>query len=120
MASLQEIASSVCAPAGFRAAAATAGLKESGDPDLALIVSDRPTSAAAVFTTNRVEAAPVTVSREHVRGGCARAIVANSGGANACTGEGGLDDARRMAAAAASGLGIDPGEVLVASTGVIG
>src|SRR5438067_3189191 len=93
MASIQEIGGSVCAPAGFRAAAASAGLKQSGDPDVALIVSDRPANAAAVFTNNRVVAAPIIVSREHVGDGCARAIVANSGNANACTGERGLVDA---------------------------
>src|SRR5207248_6926873 len=106
--------------AGFRAAAASAGLKQSGDPDVALIVSDRPANAAAVFTNNRVVAAPIIVSREHVGDGCARAIVANSGNANACTGERGLVDARRMAAAAAAALECDATEVLIASTGVIG
>ena len=75
MVSIQEIGASVCAPAGFRAGAAAAALKHSGDPDVALIVSDRSASAAAVFTTNRVVAAPITVSREHVGNGCARAIV---------------------------------------------
>lgn len=120
MVSIQEVEGSVCAPAGFRAAAASAGLKQSGESDVAVIASDRPASAAAVFTTNRVVAAPVIVSREHLLDGRARAIVVNSGNANACTGARGLEDARRMAAATAAALDIDAGEVLVASTGVIG
>ncbi len=112
----------VTAARGFLAAAVRCGLRKAGDerPDLALVYSDAPAAAAGVFTTNRVQAAPVRVSREHLAGGHARAVVANSGGANACTGEQGLADARRMAAVAAEALGLEAGEVLVASTGVIG
>ncbi|HEU4754471.1 MAG TPA: bifunctional glutamate N-acetyltransferase/amino-acid acetyltransferase ArgJ [Armatimonadota bacterium] len=111
---------SVCAPKGFRAAGVAAGIKPSGNPDVALIVSDRPAAAAGVFTTNRVCAAPVLVSREHLRGGHARAIAVNAGNANACTGEEGMRAARRMASLTAGLLGARPEEVLVASTGVIG
>lgn len=116
---MREIGGAVTAPSGYRAAAARCGIKTEG-PDITLILSDRPASVAAVFTTNQVKAAPVLVSREHAAGGRARAIVANSGNANCCTGEQGLADARAMASLAAEAVGIDPGEVLVASTGVIG
>src|SRR6267154_202624 len=83
---------------GFRAAGVSAGIKASGGLDLALIVSDAPAHAAAVFTTNKAIAAPVIVSRDHLSrsGGTARAIVVNSGCANACTGDIGLRDAREM------------------------
>jgi glutamate N-acetyltransferase/amino-acid N-acetyltransferase len=105
---------------GFRAAGGHAGIKIR-KRDLAILVSDRPgTAGAAVFTKNLVAAAPVVVSREHVAGGRLRAIVVNSGCANACTGEQGLADARTMAREAAKALGVPEGEVLVASTGVIG
>jgi glutamate N-acetyltransferase / amino-acid N-acetyltransferase len=107
-------------PRGFRASGIACGLKESGRPDLALIVSDAPASVAGMFTQNRVVAAPVTLSRSVVRGGVARATVVNSGNANACTGPQGSADAREMAALAAEQVGCDPGEVLVASTGIIG
>jgi glutamate N-acetyltransferase/amino-acid N-acetyltransferase len=117
---LQHVPGSVCAPKGFQAGAAAAGIKPSGNPDIALIYSDRPTVAAAVFTTNSVLAAPVIVSREHLRDGKARAVAVNAGNANACTGEVGLRDARRMAEVTAELLGLAPQEVLVASTGVIG
>jgi glutamate N-acetyltransferase / amino-acid N-acetyltransferase len=118
---LQEIPNAICAPEGFRAAGVAAGIKTAG-PDIALIVSDAPAHAAAVFTTNRVQAAPIQVCREHLSasGGRARAIVVNSGNANACTGARGLEDARRMAALAGAALGFPAQEVLVASTGIIG
>jgi glutamate N-acetyltransferase/amino-acid N-acetyltransferase len=109
----------VTAPRGFHAAAVASGIKGEG-LDLALIVGDTACAAAGVFTTNRAQAAPVVVSREHLAGGRARGIVVNSGGANAATGARGLADAREMAAAAAGALGCRPGEILVASTGVIG
>jgi glutamate N-acetyltransferase/amino-acid N-acetyltransferase len=110
---------SVTAPLGFRAAAAAAGIKAEG-PDVALLVADWGCSAAAVFTTNRAQAAPVVVSREHLAAGQARAVVVNAGCANAGTGEQGLRDAREMAALVAGEIGCRPGEVVVASTGVIG
>jgi len=107
---------------GFRAGAAKAGVKY-GRPerlDVALIVSERPCTAAAVFTTNQVIAAPCVVSRTHVERGPLRAIVVNSGNANACTGEQGERDAIAMAEAAATVVGCSPYEIAVASTGVIG
>jgi len=118
---LKEITGGVCAPKGFRAGGICCGIKaDSKKKDLALIHSEKPCAAAAVFTKNLVKSACVLVTQEHVRGGTLRAIIANSGNANACTGEAGLEAARRMAELAASGLGIAPGEVAVASTGVIG
>ncbi|MBI3091276.1 MAG: bifunctional glutamate N-acetyltransferase/amino-acid acetyltransferase ArgJ [Candidatus Tectomicrobia bacterium] len=104
---------------GMRTAGVACGVKKQG-LDLALLVSDRPASVAAMFTRNRVAAAPVVVSREVARTGRARAIIANSGNANACTGERGLRDAREMACLAAAALRLEAREVLVASTGVIG
>jgi glutamate N-acetyltransferase / amino-acid N-acetyltransferase len=106
-------------PLGFRAAAVAAGIKPRG-PDLALLVADRPCPAAAVFTTNRAQAAPVVVSREHLQGGYARAVVVNAGCANAATGPRGLADARETARLVAEAVGCRPWEVVVASTGVIG
>jgi glutamate N-acetyltransferase/amino-acid N-acetyltransferase len=107
-------------PRGFRAAGIVAGLKESGKPDVALIVSDTPAVAAAMFTQNRVVAAPVTLSRGHVAGGIARAVIVNSGNANACTGAQGEADALEMATLTAGQVGCAVDEVLVASTGIIG
>ncbi|MEM1107364.1 MAG: bifunctional glutamate N-acetyltransferase/amino-acid acetyltransferase ArgJ [Planctomycetota bacterium] len=112
---------SITQPVGFRAAGAAVGLKPSGKPDLALIVADGPCAAAGVFTTNKVKGAPVLVSQRHVRNGKARAIVCNSGTSNVATGEQGLRDAKAMCQTTAKALGLKfPGEVLVASTGVIG
>jgi len=105
---------------GFTASAVKAGLKKDRALDLALIVSEKETAVAGVFTTNKVVAAPVIVSRENVKSGGARAIIANAGNANACTGKAGLNDARRTAQLVADKLGIGVDEVLVASTGVIG
>lgn len=110
----------VCFPRGFRAAGVTCGIKDSGAPDLALLACDGDASAAGAFTRSRLAAAPVLVSREHLADGRARAVVVNSGNANACTGARGLDDARAMAGATASALGIAAREVVVCSTGVIG
>jgi glutamate N-acetyltransferase / amino-acid N-acetyltransferase len=107
---------------GFSAGAASAGVKPGARArdDVALIVSDRPCAAAGVFTTNQVIAAPCVLTRRHLERGRLRAIVANSGNANACTGEQGERDAAAMAEAAARRVGCDPHEVAVASTGVIG
>jgi glutamate N-acetyltransferase/amino-acid N-acetyltransferase len=112
----------VATPRGFRAAGVSAGIKASGNADLMLLVADAPAQVAAVFTTNKVIAAPVVVSQEHLSrsGGLARAIVVNSGCANACTGDVGLRDAREMAAETARLVGCPVEQVLVASTGVIG
>ena len=105
---------------GFKAGAVAAGIKKKGGLDLALIFSEKEAIGAGVFTTNKVKAAPVLVSQEHLRVGKVRAIIANSGNANACTGKEGLGNAKEMARIAAGELGIEPHEVLVASTGVIG
>jgi glutamate N-acetyltransferase/amino-acid N-acetyltransferase len=107
-------------PKGFRASGITCGIKQSGKKDMALIVSDHPASVAAVFTTNKMAAAPVLLSRKHVANGVARAIVVNSGNANACTGDQGMKDAQSMAELTAKALGIEVDEVIVASTGIIG
>jgi glutamate N-acetyltransferase / amino-acid N-acetyltransferase len=116
------VAGGVTTPAGFRAAGVSAGIKASKGLDLALLVSDREATASAVFTTNRAQAAPVLVSREHLArsGGVARAVIVNSGCANACTGDAGLQAARDMAADTARLVGCPADQVLVASTGVIG
>jgi glutamate N-acetyltransferase/amino-acid N-acetyltransferase len=105
---------------GFKASAGAAGIKKDGGLDVALIFSEKAAASAGVFTTNRVKAAPVILSQENIRKGTVRAIIANSGNANACTGNVGLDNARREAELVAKELGIRPDEVLVASTGVIG
>ena len=105
---------------GFRAAGVAAEIKYKGRNDVALVVADEPCAAAAVFTTNKVAAAPVLYDREVVKGGRVQAILANSGCANACTGAEGLRDAELSALATAGELGISPKQVLVASTGVIG
>ncbi len=107
---------------GFQSRATTCGLKASGRPDLAMVWSDSPCAAAGVFTTCRVPAAPVLFDREVLRTNAAgvRAVIANSGCANACTGERGMADARAMAALAAAAVGASAADVLVLSTGVIG
>jgi len=105
---------------GFRFAGVACGVKESGRKDLALIVSERPAAAAAVFTRNRIKSPSVTVGARHVRGGLLQAVVVNSGNANACTGPGGLKDAEAMCVEAARHLGIDATHVLPSSTGIIG
>ena len=110
----------VCSAKGFRAAGVPARIKYEGRNDIALIVADEPCVAAAVFTTNKVAAAPVLYDRAAVADGRIQAILANSGCANACTGADGLKDAELSALATAGELGIDPSLVLVASTGVIG
>jgi glutamate N-acetyltransferase/amino-acid N-acetyltransferase len=108
-------------PAGFRATGVTAGLKASGTPDLALVVNDGPDHhAAAVFTSNRVVAAPVVWSRQVVADGRVDAVVLNSGGANACTGHQGFQDTHRSAEEVAATLGLSAADVAVCSTGLIG
>jgi glutamate N-acetyltransferase / amino-acid N-acetyltransferase len=113
------VSTGVTAPLGFRAAAVASGIKP-GRLDLALLVADGPCTAAGVFTTNLAQAAPVLVSREHLAGGRARAIVVNAGCANAATGAAGLADAREAAEIVAHTVGCAIDEVVVASTGVIG
>ncbi len=109
-------------PTGFRFAGVHSGLRasEPGRLDLALVTSDRPASAAGAFTQNRVCAAPVHICRERLPAANIRGIVICSGNANACTGDQGLADARRMTALAAKAIGVEATEVLVCSTGVIG
>lgn len=111
----------ITSPQGFQAVGIHAGVKaDAALKDMALVYSTRPASAAAVYTTNRVQAAPLQVCREHLDDGTARAVVLNSGNANACTGAQGLQDARRMCQDTATALGLAANEVLVCSTGVIG
>lgn len=111
----------ITTPQGFRAASATAGIKASGKPDMALVVNDGPEyTAAAVFTRNKVVASPVKLSRAAVQNGKLIAVVYNSGNANACNGEKGDNDAVTVARAVADGLGISITDVAACSTGIIG
>jgi glutamate N-acetyltransferase / amino-acid N-acetyltransferase len=112
---------SVTAPLGFKAAGVAAGLKAAGSRDLALVVNEGPSRAAAgVFTANRVKAAPVVWSQQVLRGGRVGAVVLNSGGANACTGPAGFQDTHATAEKAAAALQDSAGEIAVCSTGLIG
>jgi len=119
---IKTIEGGVCAPKGFRAAAVSCGIKSPGSDrlDLALIVSDAPSVGAAVYTQNEVRAAPVELSSSYLKSAEPRAIVANSGNANACTGHQGMVDARAMANAVSRALGYRQREVQVCSTGIIG
>jgi glutamate N-acetyltransferase/amino-acid N-acetyltransferase len=118
---MKTISGGVCAPRGFKAGGIWCGIKPSSKKrDLALIYSERSCVAAAMFTTNRVKAASLLVSQKHTAGGKLHAVIANSGNANACTGEAGLASARRMAELAADEFAISAETVAVASTGVIG
>lgn len=110
----------VTSPKGFQAGAVAAGIKKNGALDLCLLQSERPATAAGVFTTNKVRAAPVLVSQERLSRGTAQAIIVNAGNANCCTGRQGMADALEMAELAAHQLGVPANDVLVASTGVIG
>jgi glutamate N-acetyltransferase/amino-acid N-acetyltransferase len=113
---------SVTLPGGFEAGGIACGIKEDGAPDLALVATadHRPVSAAGVFTTNLVAAAPVQISRDHLADGRAAAVILNSGNANAATGERGRQDALAMCTSVAAELGCAPEDVLVCSTGLIG
>jgi glutamate N-acetyltransferase/amino-acid N-acetyltransferase len=112
---------SVTAPLGFRAAGVTAGLKASGDRDVAVVINDGPSrAAAAVFTANRVKAAPVQWTRQVVSGGQVRAVALNSGGANACTGPLGFQDTHATAEQLGAALEDSAGEMAICSTGLIG
>ena len=120
---LTTIGGGVTAPRGFTAAAVHAGIKaRAGVLDLTVVAAEQASAAAGLFTTNLAQAAPVLVSKDHLHrsGGLARAVVINSGCANACTGDAGMADAARMAAEVAAVLGCPAEQVLVASTGVIG
>jgi len=109
----------ITAAKGYSASGVHAGIKKQ-DPDMALVVSDLPATVAGVFTSNSVQAAPVRLCRERIGRDSVRAILVNSGCANACTGPTGMDDARKMAKLAADRLGVDEQDVLVCSTGTIG
>ncbi|MFD6997104.1 bifunctional glutamate N-acetyltransferase/amino-acid acetyltransferase ArgJ [Streptomyces mirabilis] len=112
---------SVTAAKGFTASGIAAGIKENGNPDLALVVNNGPRLAAAgVFTSNRVKAAPVLWSEQVLKGGQVSAVILNSGGANACTGPKGFQDTHATAEKVAAVLDVNAGEVAVASTGLIG
>lgn len=120
--SVTPIPGGITSAQGFSVAIGEAGIRESGGPDLVLIASDRPASAAATFTTNRMRAAPVLLALQALAADAAtvRGIVVNAGCANAGTGAGGLEDARAVVAAASTTLGCEPHQVLPASTGLIG
>lgn len=111
---------SVTAAQGYVAAGVAAGIRPSGKPDLALVRSVTPAVGAALWTANRVQAAPVVVSRRHLERAEPQAVVVNAGVANAATGARGIEDAETTAAAVGAALALDPGEVVVLSTGVIG
>src|SRR5215469_3988619 len=112
---------SVTEPLGFRAAGVAAGIKNSGNPDVAVVINDGPAvSAAAVFTSNRVKAAPVRWSQQVIAGGQVRGVVLNSGGANACTGAAGYGDTEQTAQHLAKLLAVPASEIAVCSTGLIG
>jgi glutamate N-acetyltransferase / amino-acid N-acetyltransferase len=117
---MKNIVGGVAAPKGFKAGGMACGIKKTQKLDLALIASDVPAVAAGIFTTNLVQAAPLLVTKRHLKNGVAQAIIANSGNANACVGPVGDEAAERMAEAAAKWLKIAKESVLVASTGVIG
>lgn len=113
---------SVTSPRGFHAGATYAGIKKKAEDalDLGILFSEVPSAAAAVFTTNQIKAAPILWCQQQIKSGRATVVVANSGCANACTGEQGIADVRETAELVAKGMGISPQDILVASTGVIG
>ena len=115
-----QVRESIQLPRGFRAAGEAVGLKRNGRRDMALLVSDQPATVAGVFTTNQVQSATVKLDRVRVRSGVARAVIVNSGNANACNGPQGLQDADRMTELTGLLLGVPKQQVLVCSTGRIG
>ena len=122
MIEIKKMKGGVCAARGFVAGASGCGIKNGKvtRDDVAVVFSESPATSAATFTTNKVKAAPVRISAEYLKTGANRAVILNSGNANACTGENGLKDARTMCADTADLLGLKPKEVLVCSTGRIG
>ena len=122
MIEIKKMKGGVCAARGFVAGASGCGIKNGKvtRDDVAVVFSESPATSAATFTTNKVKAAPVRISVEYLKAGANRAVILNSGNANACTGENGLKDARTMCAVTADLLGLKPKEVLVCSTGRIG
>jgi len=119
---MSELAPSHALPRGFRFGGTHCGIKRSGRLDLGLIVANEPCPAAAVFTTNRVKAAPVLLCQEHLKRSASRmrAVVVNSGNANCATGAAGMQVSRKTARAAARMLGCKPEQIIVCSTGIIG
>ena len=117
---MQLLKNNVCAPKGFKALGKAAGIKKSGNLDLAVIYSDKLADAAAVYTSNKVKGAPLIVTKKHLSNGKAQAIIVNSGIANVCTGKIGIKNAEDTAKIAAKELEINADDVLVASTGIIG
>src|SRR5215203_7556595 len=117
---IKSLSLGVTATSGFMAVGVACGVREAGRRDLGLLFTELPCETAAVFTRNALKGAPLVVTREAVQAGGVRAVVANSGIANAATGRGGIEDAYAMQAIAAETLKIEAGEVAVASTGVIG
>ncbi|NBS14570.1 MAG: hypothetical protein EBT57_07160, partial [Verrucomicrobia bacterium] len=109
----------VTSPKGFLAAGIHAGIKPGREKDMALLVSILPADAAGAFTTNQVKAGPVRVSQQHLKNGKVRAVILNSGNANACTGVRGIADAKKMTSETAHALKSKPHEILVCSTGRI-
>ena len=105
---------------GFKLAGVACGLKKNNERDLGMIYSETPANVAGVFTRNKIKAAPVLLDQKRIQSGVCQAVIANSGNANCCTGDQGMQDAIRMTQLAASGLGIPEDLVMVASTGVIG
>ena len=122
MIEIKKMKGGVCAARGFVAGASGCGIKNGKvtRDDVAVVFSESPATSAATFTTNKVKSAPVRISAEYLKAGANRAVILNSGNANACTGENGLKDARTMCADTADLLGLKPKEVLVCSTGRIG
>lgn len=110
----------VTAPKGFKASGVACNIKQSGRKDMAVILSNKPAAVSAVFTTNKVAAAPVLLSKKHVSNGISQAVVINSGNANACTGDKGYQDAQKMAEIAGKAMGIGPENIVISSTGIIG
>jgi len=117
---IKQVDGGVLAPKGFKASGVACGIKQSGNKDMAVVVSDKMASAAAVFTTNKLAAPPVHLSKKYIADGKAQAVVINSGNANACTGEQGYRDAETMAGVAGAEMGIKPEDIVISSTGIIG
>ena len=117
---MQFLKNNVCAPKGFTAIGKPIGIKKSGKPDFAVIYSEVLADAAAVYTSNKVKGAPLIVTKKHLSNGKAQAIIVNSGVSNVCTGKKGIKDAEDMAKFLGNELGINPKDVVVASTGLIG
>ena len=117
---MQHLKNNVTAPKGFKALGKGIGIKKSGNPDFAVIFSEVLADAAAVYTSNKVKGAPLAVTKKHLSNGKAQAIVVNSGVSNVCTGKKGIKDAEDMAKLVGNELGINPKDVVVASTGLIG